>query len=96
MLSPTPRVFSPSGSYATSQVAIGFSIARAGPVSVRVYDRAGRLVREVIDGQNLNAGVNVVRWDGRKDGGGMVEDGLYVVSIEALGQKQTRTLAVVR
>jgi hypothetical protein len=92
----TPRVFSPQGGFASRQAAISFTLGRPGAVTARVYSRAGRLVREVADGLSLGAGANVVYWDGRDHEGKVVEDGIYLVSIEALGEKQVRTLAVVR
>jgi ligand-binding sensor domain-containing protein len=92
----TPRVFSPRGNFAVDAVAIGFTLGKAGAVSVKVYNRAGRLVREVASGLELGAGVNVVRWDGRDRDGKAVEEGAYVVSIGAFGDTQTSVLAVVR
>ena len=91
-----PRVFSPRGSFGNTEVGIFFALGRAGPVTVRVYNRAGYLVDEVAEGKYMNAGANVVRWDGRDSGGGEVPDGLYLVTVEAIGQTQVKTLAVVR
>jgi hypothetical protein len=95
-LSVTPRVFSPGGRFANEEVAVGFTLGRPGPVTVKVYNRAGRLVREVASGQPMNAGANLVRWDGRDLDTNLVQGGLYLVVVEALGQKQTKTLAVAR
>ncbi len=92
----SPRVFSPTGAFAKNDVSISFSLSRSGPVSVKIYNRAGRLVSEIIEGKSLSAGANLVRWDGRDRGGSIVPDGLYLVSVEALGEKQVKTLAVVR
>ncbi|MCK4512364.1 hypothetical protein KAW64_11525, partial [bacterium] len=92
----TPRVFSPSGSFADTEVAISFTLGRAGPVTAKVYNRAGRLVDELVSRLQMNAGANVVRWDGRDDDGAEVPDGLYLVAVEALGERQVQTLAVVR
>ena len=92
----TPRVFSPGGGFADQQVAISFALGRPGAVTVRIHSRAGRLVREVVSGESMSAGVNLVRWDGADRQGRTVAEGLYLVSIEALGEKQTRTVAVVR
>ena len=92
----TPRVFSPRGTFAATSLAIGFSLGRAGAVTVKVYNRAGRLVREVATGLSLGAGTNVVRWDGRDEDGRAAEDGAYLVTIGAFGETQTRALAVVR
>ena len=92
----TPRVFSPGGTFASSEAAVSFVLGRAGAVTVKVYNRAGRLVREVASGQQMGAGANLVRWDGRDDGGAVVAEGLYLVSVEALGQKQAKTVSVVK
>jgi hypothetical protein len=53
-------------------------------------------MREVASGRQMNAGANLVRWDGRDGDANLAEDGLYLVVVEALGHKQTKTLAVVR
>jgi hypothetical protein len=92
----TPRVFSPSGSFANTDVAISFTLGRSGPVTAKVYNRAGRLVDELVSRLQMNAGANVLRWDGRDDDGEEVPDGLYLVAVEALGERQVQTLAVVR
>jgi hypothetical protein len=92
----TPRVFSPRGGFASEEVAIGFTLGRPGPVTVKVYNRAGRLVREVASGREMNAGANLVRWDGRDSDANQAEDGLYLVVVEASGKKETKTLAIVR
>ena len=95
-LSFTPRAFSPRGSFANPEVGIGFTLGRGSSVTVRVYNRAGRLMREVVAGATMPPGANLVRWDGRDRGGSVVGDGLYVVTVEAQGQTRRNTLAVVR
>ncbi len=95
-LSFTPRVFSPTGGFADQAVGIGFTLGQASSVTVRVYSRAGWLVREVASGSSFGPGANLVRWDGRDRAGSVVTDGLYLVTVEALGQTQTKSLAVVR
>jgi ligand-binding sensor domain-containing protein len=92
----TPRAFSPRGAFATEEAAISFTLGRPAPVTVKIYNRAGRLVREVAAGQHMNTGANLVRWDGRDSAANLVQDGVYLVVVEALGKKQTRTVAVVR
>ena len=92
----TPRVFSPTGGFADRELGISFTLGRAAPVTVRVYSRSGRLIREVVAGQTMNAGANLVRWDGRDRNGGYAADGMYLVTVEALGWTERKTLAVVR
>ena len=96
LLSLTPRVFSPRANYASRDVAIGFSLGRSGEVTVKVFNRAGRLVKEVAKAEAMGAGSNLVRWDGTNRDGAVVEDGLYLVMVEALGERQELALAVVR
>ena len=95
-LAVVPRAFSPRGAFASDDAAISFTLGRPGPVTVKIYNRAGRLVREVASGQPMNAGANLVRWDGRDSEANQVEDGLYLVVVEALGKTQTKTVAIVR
>jgi len=92
----TPRVFSPTGGFANRELGIGFSLGRSGTATVRVYNRSGRLVREVVADQSFGAGANLVRWDGRDREGVVVRDGLYIVTVEALGETKRSPLAVVR
>jgi ligand-binding sensor domain-containing protein len=92
----TPRVFSPSGAFADRQVGISFHLGKPALVTVKVFSKSGRLIREVASGLQLNAGDNLIRWDGTDRNGGFVADGTYLVTVEALGQTQTRALAVVK
>jgi len=99
LLSPisfTPRVFSVSNHFANDQVAIGFSLGRSAPVTVRIYNRAGRLVRDVLEGQMMGAGANLVRWNGVDRADVPVADGIYLVTVEALGETRKSTIAVVK
>lgn len=95
-ISMTPRVLSRSGGFSRSEVAIGFELARAGAATVTIYNRAGRLVKEVASGIAAGTGANIVRWDGRNREGDPVVDGLYLIVVDALGETKTATLAVVR
>jgi flagellar hook assembly protein FlgD len=92
----TPRVFAPRGGFADVRVAIRFHLGRPGAATVRVYNRAGRLVRAVAREAPLGSGENLLYWDGRDGEGRIVEDGLYVVSVEAMGETRTEAIAVVR
>jgi len=92
----TPRVFSPAGAFADRQVGISFRLGKPAPVTVKVFSKSGRLIREVVSGQSFQAGENLIPWDGTDRNGGIVVDGVYLVTVEALGQTQTKTLAVVK
>ena len=92
----TPRVFSPNGGFANTQVGISFTLGRPAPVTVKVFSESGRLIREVASGLELNAGDNLIRWDGTDRNGGYVTDGMYLVTVEALGRTEKKALAVVK
>jgi len=94
-LSLTPRVLSRTR-FAGGEIGIGFVLGRAAPVSVWIYDRAGREVRELAHDSELPAGANLLRWDGRGRDGAVVGDGLYLVAVSALGERRTQPLAVLR
>jgi len=95
-LSFTPRVFSPAGTYGNRDVGIAFTLGRPGSVTVKVYDRSGKLTRVVTSGQAMGAGSNLVRWDGRDRDGTVVRDDLYLITVEAFGETQKKALSVVR
>jgi ligand-binding sensor domain-containing protein len=95
-LAVTPRVFSPRGNFASGEVAISFTLGQPGPVTVKIYNRAGRLVREVASGRQLNSGANLIRWDGRDQSAEIVPSGIYFVTIEALGETASKTVSIVR
>ena len=89
-----PRAFSPLGTTFDDRAAISFQLTGAEGTRVYVYDRSGRLVRRVFDGP-LNSGRNVVYWDGRDGNGDPVPSGLYLVTVEAEGKTDVRSVAVV-
>ncbi|MEO5619163.1 MAG: FlgD immunoglobulin-like domain containing protein [Candidatus Eisenbacteria bacterium] len=90
------RVIAATGMRNTRGAEIGFALGRAGAVTVKVFDTAGRMIRNVTVGTVLGAGEHTVRWDGSGADGRQVSIGLYMISVEALGQKATRKLPVVR
>jgi hypothetical protein len=89
----TPRAFSPRRS-PDANVAIGFSTVNSGRMTVKVYNRAGRLVRRIVEGAAATPGENLVRWDGRDSEGRFAEAGLYLVTVECAGHTVTQTVAV--
>ena len=94
VLGVTPRVLARSGSFATTRIAISFTLGRPATCTIKVFNRAGRMVRRVGE-LSGGSGENLAYWDGRGDGGLEVHDGFYVVSVEALGSCQTAVVAVV-
>jgi hypothetical protein len=63
------------------------------PVTLRVYNVAGRLVQELVRSSSQPAGSYEVIWDGRDAGGAGVGAGIYFVRLEA-GQHSETTRVV--
>jgi hypothetical protein len=74
---------------------IRFSLPRAGRVSLRVYDLAGRLVRTLVDGQ-MGPGHHSERWDGRDDAGLGVASGVYYARLVAAQETSIKPMTLVR
>lgn len=83
-----PNPFNPGTS-------IPFTLARAGRVTLRIYDVSGRLVATVLD-EHRDAGSHVARWDGRRDDAGVVASGVYFARIEADGETNTRRMVLLK
>lgn len=72
---------------------IRYSLDRPGPVKLRFYDAAGRLVREVPRGESA-AGTHSYRWDGRDRKGRRVAAGTYFYVVETDDARQARKLVI--
>jgi len=65
------------------------------PLSIRVYDSAGRCVRTLPD-DCRSGGVRVVSWDGMDDRGMIQRSGIYFVRIQAAGAATERSVLLLR
>jgi len=74
---------------------IRYDVNADGPVSLRVYDAGGRLVRTLVDAVE-KAGRKSVKWDGTNDGGRQVASGMYFCLMKAPGFANTRKIVLVR
>jgi hypothetical protein len=92
----TPRVVSFGGlsGALTHGVVVSFELAVPERVSITVYNRAGRRIREVWSGP-LGSGLQAVRWDGLDSSGARVRDGLYLVHVERGSLRTVHSITVV-
>ena len=74
---------------------ISFTLVEAGPVSLRVFDLAGRLVR-VLDEGVREGRRHHVNWDGRDDAGRSVASAPYIVRLQAGGVEEKQKVLLVR
>ena len=77
------------------QTSIPFSLAKAGPVVLRIYDVRGQLVTTLLD-EHRNAGTHVAQWNGRANTGRGASTGIYFARLEAAGITQTRKLVLLK
>jgi hypothetical protein len=63
-------------------ITISYSLAKESPVSIRVYDVAGRLVRTLVNGTGA-PGPHEVTWDATTDDGRRVTAGVYFYRMNA-------------
>jgi FlgD Ig-like domain len=80
---------------ARDRARIAFAIPQSGPVSLRLFDLGGGLIRTLIDG-SLSAGPHEVQWDGRDQQGRAVNAGIYFYRLQVAGQSAARHVVWVR
>ena len=59
---------------------------------MRVYDLAGRVVRQ-FDAVQVQNGRSELRWDGKGDGGQQLPPGTYIVQVEIRSDSSTESRA---
>jgi len=74
---------------------ISFETVLGGPVQIKVYDPAGRLVASLVDGE-LPAGSHHVFWDGKDTAGRGVAAGLYLYRLVTPGFSATRRMTLIK
>lgn len=83
----TPNPFRPS-------TTIRFELPQRAPVSLRIYDVAGRLVRNLVTGGTLEAGRHEAAWNGQGESGQRVSAGLYFYRLQAGTFSETRRMVL--
>ncbi|NNE43503.1 MAG: T9SS type A sorting domain-containing protein, partial [Gemmatimonadetes bacterium] len=78
-----------------SATTLRFAVPNAGPVSLSVFDVAGRRVAELVNGA-VDAGQYTATWDGRNASGKRVASGVYLVRLEAGAEAVTREMVLLK
>jgi hypothetical protein len=89
-----PRVISPRTSSFDNRLNVAFSLSQPTDVTARIYDVQGRLMKTLLDGPTASVGENLLVWDGRGENGEFVNDGLYILFIEAEGKREQKTFVI--
>jgi len=85
----TPNPFNP-------KTTIEFGLASEVSAHLRIYDLKGRLVRDLLNGDRMAAGIHRVAWDGRDNNGRFVSAGVYCYCLQTGSFKETRKMALIR
>jgi hypothetical protein len=75
---------------------IRYELDRAGPVSLRVFSVAGRLVRTLIRETIQTAGRHDVHWDGRSDRGDLAPSGVYFCKLVSQDGSESGRILLIR
>ncbi|MGH7724440.1 MAG: FlgD immunoglobulin-like domain containing protein [Candidatus Eiseniibacteriota bacterium] len=78
----------------TGRVTFSYTLATETEARMRIYDVAGRLLKDLVDGPQA-AGPHEVVWDGRTNAGQKAPAGVYFYRIEAGGWHSERKLIVI-
>ena len=74
---------------------ISFTVERGGPISLRIYDVRGRLVRTLAN-EPMAAGSKRLTWDGRDDLGRPMSSGAYYLRLQGGGTQVSRTINLLK
>jgi len=75
---------------------IAYRLTDSARVTLRIYDMAGRLVRELAGNVEQSAGDHQMNWDGRGDMGQSMASGTYLYRLDADGQTASRSLTLLK
>lgn len=79
------KLFTPNDDAINDELVIYFSVLEDNTrVNLSIFNVAGYLIKEVIQDQYFNAGVNFAVWEGDDRYNSLVEDGIYLLKVEAM------------
>jgi len=84
-----PNPFNPS-------TAISYELPIQSPVTLRIFDLAGRLVDVLVEGEVMAAGTHTATWTGRDSHDRTMPSGTYFYRLEADGFVETRRMTLIR
>jgi len=91
-----PRAFAPRGGGIRDQTDISFTLTGPADVTVRIYNASGRLERVMVREEPMAPGRVTLKWDGQDEDQKIVGSGLYIIAVDAGGQRSEKVVAVVQ
>ena len=88
-----PEHISPDGDGIDDEAAIIVEAPKSHAYKMRIYDREGRAVKTLVDGEALLQ--PVYYWDGRSDGGNRLPIGIYILYFEVAGVESVKKPIVI-
>ncbi len=86
-------LYAPKPNPTVSGVAhISYSIAEPTKVSLKIYDASGRIVRTLVNNQQLTTNNYSLIWDGKDDNHRAVAEGIYFYTLAIANQKFTKKM----
>ncbi len=74
---------------------ISYTVHKSGPLSVKIYDVRGQVVKTLVDG-HASAGDASITWSGNDDRGGKVPSGTYFCRVQGAGQQTTMKMTLMK
>ena len=75
---------------------ISYTTTKTGPVSLKIYDATGRLVRTLVDNPHMPAGAKTAYWNGKDNNHQSVAAGVYFYRLIAENKMLTKKMVVVK
>ncbi|HID55068.1 TPA: hypothetical protein EYP37_00950 [Candidatus Poribacteria bacterium] len=77
----TPKVYPNPFNPTEGPAKIEFTITQAAVVTVKIYDFSMRLVKTILDSEEMKPGLVSERWDGKSEDGDELAKGVYFCQI---------------
>jgi hypothetical protein len=94
----TPKSFELHQNYPNpfnNETVIEFNLRRSGEVNLTIYNLLGQEVRTLAEGR-LNAGPQIVSWDGKDEKGNDLSSGIYFYQLRAGEVSETKRLVLLK
>ena len=78
------------------ETSIRIEMPHSGNVSLKIYSLSGQLIKTILSQKLLQAGSNILRWDGRNESGNVVGSGIYFYRILTRNKTATGKMLLIK